>query len=1065
MTTNPKKTYSMQSNRLNLAGGAFMAFLVAFIASQANGQSLGKYSFTGANNGDLSGFTVESPAPNVSFSTLGNTGLTGVGVMSAFSATTEAPLSNNGNPPYPFDGKGFEATYSNIRASTDPDASNDFLQFSVAPAAGHRLTINNVRIDVGTDFTTTFNPEVRYNLWYSLDNVIYYKIGDTSPVESNSNAYRIRNDVTKAFVANGAAIPTGTETIYFRLAFGLVSASGVTTKKLFVDDIVVNGTSTLIPDPVLELDLVNTNEVDFNFGNVFGSESRKMTFVCKSAGGLGTVNIDTIAVTNNAGGLFTLGTVTWSNTGNQPLLSAGDSVTIEVVANNSLSGTFAGQLTIDTTSAGGSSAADSNDLVLPLNSTTIANQALLNQNPLMAGSLSGWSGNAAFVTPGIAPGSPGMARVRGKGDPAGTVQGSLYQTAVPNGFSDFQFITYFTPIDVANFVKYADPEGVLNVTGPEGRFTDRTFQWVLLGSDDSPPNPVFGATQAANTLINLAYLPDGDSTGGTPDFYVFDGVADSWVATGIGAIAGSVDNDTDGNALNGVGDGLLNTAVDPLDVINVYKLVVTGTGLGTPSASYNVSVTKVSGPDTFTSGSASSLTRFHGLDGTANTATGHAFITSDTSGSNSQNGFRTPFWVDDTAIFNGTAPDPSLTLLNTPGFILVNPPATTGSTSFIIRNDGTATNLEVTSITTGTGGFTVTSPGSFSLAPSATAQIDVQWNSANSAYTPSYETAQLTINTSSLPPVVLNLGAGVLVNYPQALSNGSFETPGTDNVGDTDTFADWNEAPGSGTPDPTKVTDVPGLIAPSITAAAIAPSNTTSPGRLGQDLTSPPLVNFTLDFDFAVPKVGRDLYFLLETAGSSGRTNIGYNSTANTFIAFDQVTNGFINILPIDLTAGTPYKLRVTGTNWGFANWSTTLEVFNSSGASLGLSAPFAYFQYTRPVGGLVNIEFTTEFGGSGGVTLDEVSISGQGIDTSPPPSPAELRLDNPVFVPGSPNQFLADVVGGAVDVYRSTTLEPGSWTGPIVAGVGPGTGLLIDANATLPKAFYLAVPSGGAAP
>ncbi len=1053
-----------------IARGAIL--LAALGAGSALAQTLGVYSFTGATDGDLTGFPVESPASGMNFSTLDNTGLTGIGVMSAFAATAEAPLSNNGNPPYPFDGKGFEATYPNIRWNTaDPDASNDYLQFSVTPAAGYRFTIASISADLGADFTITFGPSPWYNLWYSLDNLTYYKIGDPSEIPTNSNVYRIRNDVTKAFVANAAAVPSGTETIYFRLAFGLNGTSGSTAKRLFIDDIRINGTAELIPDPDLVLDLVNTDELDYNFGNVFGNESRKVTYVCNSAGGLGTVNIDNIAITDDAGGSFTLGTITWSDSGNQPVLSDGDRVTIEVIANNSQIGNFNGQLTIDTTSAGGTSGADDNDLVLPLNSNTYADQALLNANPLMTGGLSGWLGNSAYVTPGIAPGSPGMARVRGEGDPATSGNGSLYQTAVPNGFSDFQIVSYFTPVSAGQFADYVDPDGGLGITGPDGNFTDRTFQWVLLGSDATPPNPAFGDTQAANTLINLAYLPDGISSGGTPDFYVFNGTAGTWQPTGIGAIAGSVDNDTDGNASNGVGDGRLDTTADPLDVINVYKLVVTGSGLGTPSASYNVSVTKVSGPDSFTSGSASGLTAFHGLDGTANTATGHAFITSDTAAdSNSSAGFRTPFWVDDTAIFNVTAPDPSLTVLSNPDTILVNPPATTGTTSFLIRNDGTATNLDVTSIDTGTSGFSVTSATSFSLAPGALQQIDVQWDSAASAYTSIYETGTLTINGSNFTPVEVNLVAGVLADYPTALSNGSFETPGTDNVSDTDTFADWNEAPSPdlGTPDPTKVTDVPGLIAPSVTAAAIAPTTSGSAGRLDQDITGLPLVNFTLDFDFAVPKVGRDLYLLLGTADSDVRCNIGYNSTTNTFIAFQGTLSGtgsFFNILPIDLIAGTPYKLKVTGTNWGFSDASITLEVFNAAGASLGISSPFAYFQGGLPIGGLDNVGFTTEFGGSGGVTLDEFSLSGQAIDASPPPPAAGVRLVNPVFVSGSPNQFLADVVGGAVDVYRSTTLEPGSWTGPIVSDLAPGTGLLIDADASPPKAFYLAVPAGAAAP
>ena len=94
-------------------------------------------------------------------------------------------------------------------------------------------------------------------------------------------------------------------------------------------------------------------------------------------------------------------------------------------------------------------------------------------------------------------------------------------------------------------------------------------------------------------------------------------------------LPGSVDNDLDGDPLNGVGDGLLDTTIDPLDVINSYKLRLVGTGFGTGSASYDVTVTKVSGPDSFVTGSATDLTAFHGLDGNTAAPTSHAFITSD----------------------------------------------------------------------------------------------------------------------------------------------------------------------------------------------------------------------------------------------------------------------------------------------------------------------------------------------------------------------------------------------------------------------------------------------------
>ena len=110
--------------------------------------------------------------------------------------------------------------------------------------------------------------------------------------------------------------------------------------------------------------------------------------------------------------------------------------------------------------------------------------------------------------------------------------------------------------------------------------------------------------------------------------------------------------------------------------------------------------------------------------------------------------------------------------------------------------------------------------------------------------------------------------------WPACSLNGDFETPGTDNVTDTDTFANWEEIEDDFNT-ATAITDVAGLIVPSTTAAAIAPASTAI-GTLIQNVSSDPLLNFTLEFDFAVPVVARDLYYFLQSEVGLPRANIAY---------------------------------------------------------------------------------------------------------------------------------------------------------------------------------------------
>lgn len=227
--------------------------LTGTFASIANAAIVGIYSFTGAADGAVSGFSVESPAANLNFSDL-TSDFTDIGVVSAFAAS--AQYDGGAYTPYVFDGKGYEVGYDKLQNASIPGlsgspttaASSNYLQFSVTAAPGFLLDVESVSIDFGTDFTTSFTPSVYYNLYYSVDATNWYVIGATSEATSNSNVYKIRNDVTKPFVENVAAGFNGGESLTFRLVFG-DGGSGSADKRLFVDDINLSGSVTAVPEP------------------------------------------------------------------------------------------------------------------------------------------------------------------------------------------------------------------------------------------------------------------------------------------------------------------------------------------------------------------------------------------------------------------------------------------------------------------------------------------------------------------------------------------------------------------------------------------------------------------------------------------------------------------------------------------------------------------------------------------------------------------------------------------------------------------------------------------------
>lgn len=925
------------------------------------------------------------------------------------------------------------------------------------------LTVDNGPIDLGS---------------FSLDHFM------TGAAAASSFSYAVMSDATGfnpgdelgTYTVSGQTGTSAAVNSVFNLADspslqGLAAASIVEFRIYLYDSIDANNQihridNIRVDSTVIEplFSFTDTSpDTNLGFGNSFSlaaGETRTLEYEVVSPSGTGTVQVNSVILTDDADtpGAFTLGTITPA----LPVtLSAGETLSVEVTANPIAEGSFNGSLTIDTTSTG-SIAADGNDIDLDISSRFIAIGSKINPNPTMETALTGWGGGSTLISPGLINGSNGMARVKGAGDfDLFNSPDSLYQaTGVPDGASDFQFTAFFSPINADNFTDYASA-GAAAGTRPNGDFGDRSFQWVLLSTDSSPPGGTYGDTQAANTIINLAYFPDGIVEDGTPDFYVYNSTTSAWEPTGIGAIEGSVDNDADGDVFNGIGDGLLDPATDPADVVNAYRLVVTGTGFGTPSATYDINIFKFSGPDTFTSGSATGLTAFHGQSGTTATPAAYAFTTADVStSSNGSFGSTPPFWVDDVCLFNGAIPEPVLAFASTPGIVQITGPATTGSDSFTLRNDGLDEDVSISSITFAGANFSISSPTfPITLAPGESQDITINFDGSGLGdATVAFDTMTIS-STDSQNPVQTFLAQAIITSANQQLANWNFEVPGTDNVSDLDTFAAWTFF---GTAQ--SLTDVPGLVTGSTTAAYLD-----NPGafvEMRQTLATP-LEQFSLNAKFAI-KDTTDRAFNLLLRGS-GQANIRYQN--GIVSAFSGGWQDIIDLSASPLLASTDadfngslndagdtknvYQFIVTGTGWGTDFPLFSVAIRDQNGSTLGEATDLSFYQ-TFPSQPLSSIAFSNEFGNSPGFWIDDVVLSGS----------AEFDPDNKIIVSsitkdGTTTRATFTALG-EVDVYRSTDLQ--NWTLTISEEVA-GTDMIIDFEAPDEKAFYILVPTGDPAP
>lgn len=921
---------------------------------------------------------------------------------SDFDVNPTGALTGSGSGPS-FSSSSFSAFVrcSQTSATTlaDAIANDQYSNFTITVDNGPQ-SISNFAF---RHFVTSFNATVDYNVAV-MTSLTGFTDGDEIEVIQPSTAATtgITSDILlldPAFTDIAAATVIEFRLYYFDDSSAQSQIYRIDDVEVFIQD---------LPDPLFNLSAGTANS-DFNFPNTFSTGSdltRALTYEVSSESGSGTVAIDALTLTNDPAHTTSSYSVT-SVPAIPVTLNDGETITITVTADGTESGEFTGSLAIDTTSAGGNQPVDIHDTTLNISSVFFENGEKLNTtNGSIEGGTNGWGGFPSFVEPGIAPNSSGLLRVKGLGDPAGAnAPDSAFQSAgVVDGASDFELTAFFTPIAATAFADYTN-------NTPSGAFADRTFQWVLLSEDTMAAAATnFDNTSAAASLINLAYLPDGNLDGGTPDFYLFDGT--NWVATGIGAIQGSIDNDTDGDLLNGVGDGLLDTSVDPLDIINAYRLSVKGTGFGTPSASYDISVTKTAGPDTFTSGSATSLTVFHNVSGTTGTPAGYTFTTADTStdpafGSNTSNGFQTTFWIDEVCFSNVAFPDPSMSL-STDSLSLTshNASPVTPTGTVTISNGGISNDLTISSLTlSGGSSISILSPTVLPivLSPGTSQDVEVQFTPATIAPLTA-DIATLTVVSDAFADATQTVLVQALTTTDNKLiANWDFEVAGTDNVNDLDTFAGWDE--GASDAIRAQTTDVPSLISGSSTAAYLNRSDDAFAeieGALEGGATS----NISLEFYLAISEPiteatateesSRIFNVIILSAQSNNLINIRYveenSGSIGSFQAFQAGWQDLISLSsPLnpsvavngdgDLSAAgstsNVYRLKLDATGIGSADASYSLEIFDTDGTSLGQSADSSIFQNPAATTQSPDqVRFSTEFGENSPFWVDEACAS-----------------------------------------------------------------------------------------
>jgi hypothetical protein len=239
-------------------------FATVFLTATAitnHAATLAGYSFTGAANGTLSGFSDEVGAANITASSLTTSTMGAVGVVSSFMGAFDNSVGG-----YAFDGTGYRMLAS-VAVNSSTGVPTHYFDFSIQVNPGYQVTFSNLTADFGIDINnaTSGGTAANFDLWAAVNGGSYVRldvINGAVPPTGTYPGYFVRNDVSKNLLV-GAGVPpsplsTGvanvpqifgsSDIINFRLAFA-DNNSGATTKAVFVDDIKLYGEITPVPEP------------------------------------------------------------------------------------------------------------------------------------------------------------------------------------------------------------------------------------------------------------------------------------------------------------------------------------------------------------------------------------------------------------------------------------------------------------------------------------------------------------------------------------------------------------------------------------------------------------------------------------------------------------------------------------------------------------------------------------------------------------------------------------------------------------------------------------------------
>lgn len=702
----------------------------------------------------------------------------------------------------------------------------------------------------------------------------------------------------------------------------------------------------------------------FPYSQTTATSTRTLRYTNTSASS--PITVDAVNITNSAGGVFTLGAVSPTL---PATLAAGQSIDIPVTAASAASGSFAGSIFIDTNATG-------LDKTHALTASFYQSGQLFSANPSLLANGNSWDGGSTWVTPGLLGfAGDGMNRVRGTGDPLTTAARSAVAqaTTIPNNLSNWCLDFRFTPVAAAAFDDYSGIPA-------DGNFTDRTFQLVVQ-SNDTVPAPGLTTALDDNTILNIAYMPDGITTGGVAGFYTFhQGVWELIDFNGDGSallLDGSVD--LDDASSTGIGNGALDVATG--DTVNVYRMTIKGTGFGSPSASYSITLR---GPGGLLK-TATGLTAYHNQNITTSLPASFAFITTDASTeSNANNGVCPSFWVDEIGYFAVDRPDKRLLVLNSPTILRSLNGATVNHTVTAF-NDGIGS-VDFSANLTGSAAVSITAPATFpvSLASGTSASIVLGFNPA-SMVSPNTADAGI-LNLTSNDPLLASIA------YPYNLTkvtdanfaaNGDFETV----TANAPFPAGW-----ALTGAPTGVTTILPTVG-GLTSASLAPGQ----GSL-QDFAPTPangLEDFQVDFAFSIGNETQAHRIRLEGDNGADMLTIRLTTSPTATDSIDVFGGTFaVALSGLTINPNTPYFLRVIGRDFGLAGRKYKVG-FSTDGVNYTTSGNLTAFHATASV----RLETVTfECGATAGSALSVENV----VVKLAPPNDLAAWMSGFSFAPGA---------------------------------------------------------------